>query len=405
MGRYVPPDQEGVVSANQLAGKHALGSRARNLHTTGAITVRFEMPFPVWCHTCKPPSSTSTASARDKSEREQRTDDDDCVLIGQGVRFNAEKKKVGNYYSTPIWSFRMKHSVCGGWIEIRTNPKNAEYVVVEGGRRRAQAVDTMGPDGPLGLWIEEGGGAGANEIHVRKPGEKEGEGGRDPFAKLETKITDERGFMTAKTRMQELRKRQERDWGDPYEQSKKLRKVFRAERKDREDVQGRTDALRNKMGLGIELVEESEADRLRAGMVQFGKDSGGNMVASRRGLFDSGPRKMLEDGKKKRHRKKTAAETALERKNLLQKELSGNTRAVIDPFLNDEKVWQPGFSVKRKTGNKNGTPAVSSLTPETGSDYDKGRPAQEEVEAKPPDTVKPAQQHSTVLVEYGSDSD
>jgi coiled-coil domain-containing protein 130 len=28
--------------------------------------------------------------------------------VGMGVRYNAEKKKVGMYYTTPIYQFRMK---------------------------------------------------------------------------------------------------------------------------------------------------------------------------------------------------------------------------------------------------------------------------------------------------------
>ena len=40
-----------------------------------------------------------------------------------GVRYNAEKKKIGNYYSTPIYSFRCKCHLCSGWFEIQTDPK------------------------------------------------------------------------------------------------------------------------------------------------------------------------------------------------------------------------------------------------------------------------------------------
>lgn len=40
-----------------------------------------------------------------------------------GVRYNAQKKKVGKYLSTPIWSFGMKCHLCSGWIEIHTDPK------------------------------------------------------------------------------------------------------------------------------------------------------------------------------------------------------------------------------------------------------------------------------------------
>lgn len=40
-----------------------------------------------------------------------------------GVRYNAEKKKVGNYYSTPIYRFRMKCHLCDNYFEIETDPK------------------------------------------------------------------------------------------------------------------------------------------------------------------------------------------------------------------------------------------------------------------------------------------
>ncbi len=70
------------------------------------------------------------------------------------MRYNAEKKKVGNYYSTPIYSFRCKCHLCDGWFEIHTDPKvrffcawrrkylmamkskNTRYVVVAGARQK-----------------------------------------------------------------------------------------------------------------------------------------------------------------------------------------------------------------------------------------------------------------------------
>ena len=52
--------------------------------------------------------------------------------IGMGVRYNAEKKKIGNYYSTPIFAFRCKCHLCDGWFTIQTDPKNTRYVVTEG---------------------------------------------------------------------------------------------------------------------------------------------------------------------------------------------------------------------------------------------------------------------------------
>lgn len=41
----------------------------------------------------------------------------------------------GNYHSTKIWEFRMTHH-CGSLIIITTDPKNAQYCVVEGARQK-----------------------------------------------------------------------------------------------------------------------------------------------------------------------------------------------------------------------------------------------------------------------------
>lgn len=417
MGRYVPPDQEGVTSSNKVVGKHPLGSRARNVNSTGELTVRFEMPFAVWCSTCKPPqtssNNTGTASTAEGSSEPEH------ILIGQGVRFNAQKKRVGNYYSTPIWSFRMKHTACGGWIEIHTNPKNTEYVVVEGARRKVTSQEEDA--GPLGLWVEESGGEKSAEIQMRNKGSggADAEGGEsDPFARFESKVSDEREFKTARNRMEELRKRQERDWEDPYEMSRKLRKTFRTERKGREAAQSKADALTDKMSLGIELVEEQEVDRMRAGLVDFrsseDRDSG---EVRTRGLFEPSANKTRSEtggngkvaGKKSRYKKnKAAADFALERKNKLRQELSGNTRAAIDPFLSDEKVWQPGFNVRRKVEAGNGDFELSRPRNSDGrlhggnTSPDPGRGG---IEDESTSGDLGSQQHHTALVHYGSDTD
>ena len=60
-------------------------------------------------------------------------------MIGQGVRFNAEKKQVGNYHSTKILQFSMRHH-CGSIIVIETDPKNAEYIVKEGARKKVSPL-------------------------------------------------------------------------------------------------------------------------------------------------------------------------------------------------------------------------------------------------------------------------
>ena len=94
----------------QFQGQHPLRERAKKLDQ-GILVIRFEMPFNVWCAGCG-------------------------HLIGKGVRFNAEKKAIGNYFSTKIWSFSMTSPCCQEHIEVQTDPKNHEYVVVAGARRK-----------------------------------------------------------------------------------------------------------------------------------------------------------------------------------------------------------------------------------------------------------------------------
>jgi hypothetical protein len=44
--------------------------------------------------------------------------------------YNAEKKKVGEYITTPIWSFRMKCHLCTNYIEIKTEPKVSNSLIL-----------------------------------------------------------------------------------------------------------------------------------------------------------------------------------------------------------------------------------------------------------------------------------
>lgn len=104
----------GAVSHAQYNGQHPLRERAKKLDQ-GILVIRFEMPFNVWCNGCG-------------------------HLIGKGVRFNAEKKAVGAYYSTKIWSFSMTAPCCQEHIEVQTDPKNHEYIVVAGARRKVSLL-------------------------------------------------------------------------------------------------------------------------------------------------------------------------------------------------------------------------------------------------------------------------
>lgn len=273
------------------------------------------MPFPVWCSTCPKPT-----------------------IIGQGVRFNAEKKKVGNYYTTPIFSFRMKHNVCGGWLEVRTDPKNTAYVVTEGAKKRDTGDDKQ-QDGEIVLRTDE------ERERLRN----------DAFAALEVKIDDRRQAKTDKTRIEDLQYLREKDWEDPYAASRKLRRAFRADRKVREKDAEVTENLKNRMSLGMNLLEESEADRKRASFVDFG-EVGGEMAiikAKARPLFAHESDSLSRSGKPQRAPKKAKILLEAEsRREKLRRELGDNTRAVVDPFLSVEKARDSAKStpvgIKRK---------------------------------------------------------
>ena len=313
MGRYVPPDQEGLVSGNQLHGKHALGARANKI-SQGILTVRFEMPYPIWCTHCPKPT-----------------------IIGQGVRFNAEKKKVGNYFSTPIYSFRMKHVACGGWIEIRTDPKNTAYVVTEGARKRDLGEDK----------VEEG------DIKIMTQEEREKM--RDnAFAALEGKVEDKQRLEYSKKRLEELQDLSEQQWEDPYEQNRRLRRTFREGRKQREKEAGVSAALQDKMSLGMELLPAHEDDIKRAKFVEFGENSDLSiMKAISRPLFakENSPR---HKPKGKVSRRQKAEDDAKQKSADIVAEIQGNTRAAMDPFLagfrqvGTKAVPKPLAGVKRK---------------------------------------------------------
>lgn len=316
MGRYVPPEHEGVISANALNKKKAPGSRAG-----GVQTVRFEMPFPIWCTTCPKPT-----------------------IIGQGVRFNAEKKKVGAYYSTPIYSFRMKHVACGGWIEIRTDPQNTAYVVTEGARKRDLGDDV----------VKEG----DYEIMTTEEREKIRE---NAFSNLEFKKVEVERAKGARERIEDLQKAQDEMWEDPYERNKRLRAAFRKGRHERERDAQVTGALQDRMSLGIPLLPATREDELRAGLAEF-----------------DGPRKP------KRLKAEVAREAAVS-------SLRANIRAKSDPFLSSSKLpSKPNLGIKRKRSDDARRQSFE-------------QPQEENKHADEPSTKvavsKPA------LVAYGSDSE
>ena len=185
--KYYPPEwdpSKGML--NKFHGTHALRERAKKLKSEGILVVRFETPWNMWCLGCKVP-------------------------IAQGVRYNAEKKKVGNYFSTTIYSFRMKCHQCPNRMVIETDPKNTDFACREGCRKK----------------IEEFSEEDAETMKIKSEEEfiKMDE---DPFYKLEHQTEQQQEFNQKNepeilTKIQQFNSVFKDDWA----LSQKLRKKFR----------------------------------------------------------------------------------------------------------------------------------------------------------------------------------
>jgi hypothetical protein len=117
-GYYIDPSKfdpkRGKGSANAVTGTRALGARAAKLKSEGILVVRFELPYDSQCAKCG-------------------------AYISHGVRFNADKRRVGEYHTTPIWEFSMTCSAgCGAKFLIRTNPAAGDYDFLSGVKRRVK---------------------------------------------------------------------------------------------------------------------------------------------------------------------------------------------------------------------------------------------------------------------------
>lgn len=220
--KYYPPDYDGKKSLNQLAGKgHGLGNRANKIKQ-GILTVRFEAPYDIICLGC------------------QRN-------IAQGVRFNAEKKKVGSYYTSPIWAFGMKCASCSNWIEIRTDPKNTTYEVTKGAKRRL-----------------------AEESTSESPSDVKRVLGDDVFADVEEYRTAKTVEQVRDQEIKELYQANMRQWQDPFTQSQKLRNQFRIQKKAAQVKEQARKHLSNKHSLHVRLVDESDSDVKTAKSISYG---------------------------------------------------------------------------------------------------------------------------------------
>ncbi|KAJ3044733.1 hypothetical protein HDV00_001137 [Rhizophlyctis rosea] len=172
-----------------------------------------------------------------------------------GTRYNAEKKKIGNYYSTPILEFSMKCHLCSSKIIIHTDPKNAEYVIFSGARKREE-----------GYTPED---AGVMALQDEKETEKLAS---DPFYRLEHGIEDKQKAVDALPVITQLQQHNDKYWKDPYTLSRTVRKRFREEKKVAEADQRVGEGIRDKHNLLLDIVPSDPKDAEEAKRIKWDPD-------------------------------------------------------------------------------------------------------------------------------------
>ncbi|CAD5111421.1 DgyrCDS730 [Dimorphilus gyrociliatus] len=225
--KYYPPDFDPAKhkSLDNYHGTHALRERARKLHQ-GIIIIRFEMPYNIWCDGCK-------------------------NHIAMGVRYNAEKSKIGKYYTTPIYKFRMKCHLCDNHFEIKTDPAKHDYVITSGARREEQRWDPF-----------------ENEQIVPEDKATHKKLETDAMFKLEHVFDDKTKKIEAAPGFSEIVDKRS-EWKDDYSLNKMARNIFRTEKKKINDNNKADDNVRNRLCLDINLMPENEEDVKLAGLIQY----------------------------------------------------------------------------------------------------------------------------------------
>lgn len=316
MGRYRPYDSDPrKESFNGRTGNHALGKRARKVDE-GILIVRFELPFNVWCQDCD-------------------------AHIGQGVRYNAEKKRVGEYYSTPIFSFRCKKACCQTWMEIQTDPKHTRYVVVSGARQQNKDWD---PEENGGFAIQDDGIGGPASLAPKEES--------DAFASLEKAVTEKELAKSRTERIIQLETAVTAHSSDPYTLNSRLRKQFRREKRQRLENEAKDEDLRMRIGWNSDrpLLSDvsdqrtkeafaAERDKLHGTVRSLGRHKTIPTIESSSTLASSARSTVLnKNSAKDQHsshrsdRQKTATPASQPAAAALAARVIANTRQKTDPF-------------------------------------------------------------------------
>jgi len=120
---HIPEDYDGNKhrSIDAYHGRDELQWQGAHRHE-GALIVRFELMFKVKCLGCE-------------------------EYVSMGNRYNADKRIIGKYHSTPVYKFTMNCHICLFQWEIRTDPETLDYICMSGCRRKQEQWDTRDVNG------------------------------------------------------------------------------------------------------------------------------------------------------------------------------------------------------------------------------------------------------------------
>ncbi|CAJ0955606.1 unnamed protein product, partial [Mesorhabditis belari] len=301
---YYPPDfdYKKHKTLNAYHGTHALRERASKIGQ-GILVIRFEMPYNVWCLGCR-------------------------NHVGMGVRYNAEKKKIGMYYTTPLYEFRMKCHLCDNYYVMRTDPKNLDYECFEGLSRQKKQWEPEENGQFPGYERTKAGSAMSQKLAA------------DAMFKQEHGVKDKEKADTTEKDLNTLEWLQERT-RDDYSANSHLRARFRTQKNDLNEQRAKDDALKARGGLTIELLPERPDDKRIAGLV---------MKQSRVKTFDETQEEARDavEGRRIFNKPSTSSVNILHKNLTSQDRLKDSMRKTRNKWLNDQFASASGSGIGEK---------------------------------------------------------
>jgi coiled-coil domain-containing protein 130 len=237
---YHPPDWD---PSKEGRNKYQKSKGSNQYEQKGLI--RFEMPFDVWCTNCAKATKEEVQAGTAYSHGHENH-------IGRGVRFDAYKEQDGKYFSTKVWKFTMKCHLCYHEMVIRTDPKNCDYELVKGLRRKVKEYKAED--------------VGVEELNEKKTKEQL----EDPFYRLEHQSEDKRKATARAKGTEGLLELQSRKYDD-YDANSSLRKKMRAKKK--EDKKSQQEAKAKGL-TGVTLLPLNPDDSKQASEVKFSRKCG-----------------------------------------------------------------------------------------------------------------------------------